>query len=325
MNDKQTSAMTQTKLEESSHGEVPKGKILVIDDSDAIRSRIKEILINAQLVEALLEASSGLDGFKLMLENQVDLVICDVVMPVFDGFKFLISKSTRPDFNEIPVIMLTSQEDVNMKIKGLEQGASDYVTKPFDEGELVARVKVQLKIKHLQDALKEKNDMLRELSGTDELTRINNRRRFMEVFRSEFNRAVRYKHSLAFVIFDIDYFKQINDQFGHIAGDLVLVEVARLMSSAMRKCDILGRYGGEEFTLLLPETALKGAVPYAQRLRKGVSGLTFSNIPVVITMSGGVASYPENDVQTVDELLQKADTALYRAKSNGRNRIEIAD
>src|SRR5580765_3609702 len=135
---------------------VPKARILAIDDSDAIRMRIREILHNADLVEELYEASSGLGGFKMLMEKKVDLVICDVVMPVFDGFKFLISKSQRPEFEEIPVIMLTSEEDIGKKIKGLEQGASDYVTKPFDEGELIARVKVHLKIKYLQDELKEK-------------------------------------------------------------------------------------------------------------------------------------------------------------------------
>lgn len=306
---------------------VPRANILVIDDSDAIRARIREILEGAKLADQLFEASSGLDGFKMMLEERVDLVICDVVMPVFDGFKFLISKRSREEFNEIPVIMLTSEEDINMKIRGLEQGASDYVTKPFDEGELVARVKVHLKIKYLQDILKEKNAMLRELSGTDELTKINNRRQFMEYFRSEFTRAVRYKHPLTFVIFDIDYFKQVNDQYGHITGDVVLVEVAAAMQHTMRKCDIIGRYGGEEFTLLLPETAVKGAAPYAERIRRQIEGASFSsaNRPLKITISGGVACYPHHSVHTVDELLRKADEALYRAKANGRNRIELAE
>src|SRR5262249_30844758 len=158
---------------------------------------------------------------------------------------------------EIPVIMLTSEEDVSKKIKGLEQGASDYVTKPFDEGELIARVKVHLKIKYLQDELRQKNVLLKELSGTDELTQMNNRRRFMEHFSNEFARARRYKHSLSFVMLDVDYFKQINDRYGHLIGDRVLIEVAAVMKKTMRAADIIGRYGGEEFTLLLPETNLQ--------------------------------------------------------------------
>ena len=314
------------RAEEGAAPGLPRANILVIDDSDAIRARIIEVLQKAELAENIYEAASGLDGFKMLMEKRVDLVICDVVMPVFDGFKFLISKSTRPEFHEIPVIMLTSEEDVNKKIKGLEQGASDYVTKPFDEGELVARAKVHLKIKHLQDELKKKNAMLRELSGTDELTKLFNRRRFMENFRSEFTRAARYKHALSFVIFDIDYFKLINDHYGHMAGDNVLVQVASVMAGTMRKCDVMGRYGGEEFTLLLPETGLKGALPYAERIRKQIESGKFQegNKLLKITLSGGIACYPDHDVQTVDELLRKADEALYRAKANGRNRIEIA-
>jgi len=156
----------------------------------------------------------------------VDLVICDVVMPEFDGFKFLIYKAARPEFSEIPVIMLTSLEEVNQKIKGLEQGASDYVTKPFDEGELMARVKVHLKIKYLQDELRQKNAQLRELSGTDELTRSITAGVLWSTHQGILaGRAVQAR--LSFVIFDIDYFKQINDRMGHLIGDRVLVQVTQ--------------------------------------------------------------------------------------------------
>jgi len=308
--------------------QTPPANILVIDDSESVRKKIKSILKKAQLVEYCFEAKSGLEGFKMLMEKKVDLVICDVVMPVFDGFKFLISKSQRPEFDEIPVIMLTSEEDVSKKIKGLEQGASDYVTKPFDEGELIARVKVHLKIKYLQDELRQKNVLLKELSGTDELTQMNNRRRFMEHFSNEFARAHRYKHSLSFVMLDVDYFKQINDRYGHLVGDRVLIEVAGVMKTSMRAADIIGRYGGEEFALLLPETNLQGALPYAERIRKEIE---LHNFPLEgsgtlkLTVSGGIGAFPETAAETVDELLRKADEALYRAKGNGRNRIEIAE
>lgn len=303
-----------------------KSNILIVDDSEAVRRKIKDILKKADVVEFCFEAKSGLDGFKMLMEKRVDLVICDVVMPEFDGFKFLISKATRPEFIEIPVIMLTSEEDITKKIKGLEQGASDYITKPFDEGELLARVKVHLKIKHLQDELKEKNVRLKELSGTDDLTQINNRRRFMEYFDKEFSRARRYHHPMAFVIFDIDYFKQVNDKHGHLIGDRVLIQLTQEMSKTMRVSDIIGRYGGEEFTLILPETDMHGAVPYAERFRKHIEQTKFGEEknPLKITVSGGVAGIPDIPAETVDELLKKADEALYRAKANGRNRIEIA-
>jgi diguanylate cyclase (GGDEF)-like protein len=186
-----------------------------------------------------------------------------------------------------------------------------------------------LKIKHLQDELKEKNAQLKELSGTDDLTKLYNRRRFMEQFTSEFFRAQRYNHPLAFVILDIDYFKSVNDKHGHLAGDAALVEIAAVMRRNMRKSDILARYGGEEFTLLLPETGLKGAHPYAERMRHQVESASFlvtpGKDPLKLTVSGGVACFPDLKVASVDELLRKADEALYRAKNSGRNRIEIAE
>ncbi|HSE41703.1 MAG TPA: diguanylate cyclase, partial [Acidobacteriota bacterium] len=272
------------------------------------------------------EAKSGLEGIKMLMDKRVDLVICDVVMPEFDGFKFLISKSTNPQFTEIPVIMLTSEENVGKKIKGLEQGASDYLTKPFDDGELLARVKVHLKIKQLQDELKEKNNRLRELSGTDELTKLANRRRFMEQFTNEFSRAIRYEKKLSFVILDVDFFKRVNDSHGHLAGDAVLEQLGQVMMKNMRKSDVLARYGGEEFTLLLPETGLKGSVIHAERIRKDIQSTQFSyeDKKIRITVSGGCASIPEIKSGTVDELVKKADEALYRAKNKGRNRIESA-
>ncbi len=303
-----------------------KANILVIDDSESVRKKIKSILRKANLVEFCFEARSGLDGMKMLMDKKVDLVICDVVMPEFDGFKFLISKSTRPEFIEIPVIMLTSEEDVEKKIKGFEQGASDYLTKPFDEGELLARVKAHLKIKHLQDELKEKNAQLQELSGTDDLTKLANRRRFMEQFTNEFARAKRYGSELSFLILDLDFFKQINDSYGHLAGDSVLIQVGNVMKESIRTSDLVARYGGEEFTLLLPETGSKGCRIYAERIRNRIETLEFdaAGKQIHITVSGGIASYLETGSNSVDELLRKGDGALYCAKKSGRNRIEIA-
>jgi two-component system, cell cycle response regulator len=303
-----------------------KANILVIDDSESIRKKIKSILSKANLIEFYFEAKSGLDGIKMLMDKKVDLVICDVVMPEFDGYKFLISKSTKAEFDEIPVIMLTSEEDMEKKIKGFEHGASDYLTKPFDEGELIARVKAHLKIKHLQDELKEKNAQLQELSGTDDLTKLANRRRFMEQFSNEFDRAKRYKSELSFLILDLDFFKQVNDSHGHLAGDSVLVQIANVMKESVRTSDLVARYGGEEFGLLLPETGSKGCRIYAERIRKRIESTKFNagEKQIHVTVSGGMATYPEIPADSVDEFLRKADAALYRAKKNGRNRIESA-
>jgi two-component system, cell cycle response regulator len=303
-----------------------KANILVIDDSESIRKKIKSILTKAKLIDFYFEAKSGLDGIKMLMEKKVDLIICDVVMPEFDGYKFLISKSTKPEFDEIPVIMLTSEEDMEKKIKGFEHGASDYLTKPFDEGELIARVKAHLKIKHLQDELKEKNAQLQELSGTDDLTKLANRRRFMEQFTNEFERVKRYKGELSFLILDLDFFKHVNDSHGHLVGDSVLVQIANVMKESVRSSDLVARYGGEEFALLLPETSSKGCRIYAERIRKRIENTKFeaAGKQIQVTISGGIASFPEDSADSVDELWRKADAALYQAKKNGRNRIELA-
>jgi diguanylate cyclase (GGDEF)-like protein len=303
-----------------------KANILVIDDQESVRKKIKSILLKTDLIEFYFEAKSGLDGIKMLMDKKVDLVICDVVMPEFDGYKFLISKSTKPEFDEIPVIMLTSEEDLEKKIKGFEHGATDYLTKPFHEGELIARVKAHLKIKHLQDELKEKNALLQELSGTDDLTKLANRRKFMKQFANEFDRAKRYKSELSFLILDLDFFKRVNDSYGHLAGDLVLYQIANVMKTSVRSSDLVGRYGGEEFGLLLPETGSKGCRVYAERIRTRIADSKFNAAgkEIHVTVSGGIATFPESMADSVDELWRMADAALYRAKKNGRNRIEVA-
>jgi two-component system, cell cycle response regulator len=306
--------------------EFPKANLLVIDDSDAIRKAVRKVVTDAGISENIFEGKTGLEGFRLLLNKKVDLVICDLVMPEFDGFKFLISKATRPEFNEIPVILLTSEGEMTLKVRGLEQGASDYVLKPFDDAELLARIKVHLKIKFLRDELKEKNEQLRELSGTDELTRINNRRRFMENFQTEFSRAVRYKHSMSIILFDVDHFKRVNDEHGHLSGDSVLVAIVQIMRKNLRQSDILGRWGGEELILLLPHTDATGAFHSAERIRKAVDDAEFpcDEKRLHLTVSAGIACYPRNKAEGIDDLLRQADAALYIAKSGGRNRIETA-
>lgn len=298
-----------------------RANILVIDDSETIRKKIKKVLNGAGLLEHCFEAASGLEGFRLLIDRKVDLVICDMVMPEFDGLKFLISKATRPELSDVPVVMLTTEGEVSSKIKALEHGASDYLLKPFDEGELIARVKVQLKIKSLQDELNRKNAELYELAGTDELTRVNNRRAFLSACGNELSHSIRYKQPLSLAILDLDQFKKINDQYGHLTGDSVLARTAELIRGTIRACDVIGRYGGDELVLLLPHTDLASAVAFAERIRKKIESTKFfdGETQILLTVSGGLSSYPESECATIEELLRKADQALYRAKSKGRN------
>jgi diguanylate cyclase (GGDEF)-like protein len=299
--------------------------ILVIDDSDTVREEIVRTLSKVIFTNRFHEAGDGIEGFKIALNNPVDLIICDLEMPRMDGFKFIAMLQSREELKDIPVILLTGRVDQEIKIKGLEQGACDYVTKPFDAGELVARVNVQLKIKALQDELKRSNEMLKELSNTDALTHLYNRRFLMETLEIEFQRAKRKKDILSLVLLDIDHFKKVNDTYGHQEGDNVLVAVAKLVKSMVRRYDIAARYGGEEFVVVLPETSLQNAVQFAERCRTGVQEISFPGVlkNMALTVSLGVATYPSGKIDCVDSLFRQTDEALYRAKQSGRNRVAV--
>jgi two-component system cell cycle response regulator len=298
--------------------------VLIIDDADSVRYHIISTLKKVALFEHYREARDGIDGFKSLLAAKTDLIICDLEMPRMDGFKFMQMVNSREDLRDIPIIMLTGREDRDLKIKGLEQGACDYVTKPFDAGELVARVKVQLKIKALQDELKRSNELLKELSNTDPLTHLYNRRYLTKVLSSELIRAKRYSESLSFIILDIDHFKKVNDAYGHQNGDTVLSAVAEVVQAGRRCYDIAARYGGEEFVLVLPGTTLAGGITVAERLREDVRAISFKPPleQLSITISLGVATFPSAQIEDEDSLIRQADEALYRAKQNGRNRVE---
>jgi diguanylate cyclase (GGDEF)-like protein len=295
---------------------------LVIDDTDAIRRHVVDFLKSEGVFETFYEAGDGIAGLKVLMEDfaQIDLVLCDLEMPGLDGFKFLdIKHKTKAEFDRIPVIILTSRAEVEKKVQGLAIGASDYLTKPFDDGELLARVRVQLKIKHLQDELRRKNEELERLSNTDSLTSMFNRRHFMDLLRREFERAQRYDSALGFVMIDIDHFKRVNDELGHQTGDQTLIHVAKLLHNGLRTGDVVGRYGGEEFGLILPQTTLDGAFAAAERYRKLIETST-SPAGTRVTISLGVSWNRIQGVRTVDDLIRTADAALYEAKHQGRNR-----
>ncbi|MBK5274535.1 MAG: diguanylate cyclase [Desulfuromonadales bacterium] len=301
--------------------------ILIIDDSDAVREKIIKTLELFNLFTHYYEAEDGLVGFKKLLTSPVEIILCDLEMPRFDGFKFLSMMKSRPELQDIPVIMLTGREDRDLKIKALEQGASDYITKPFDAEELVARVKVHLKIKALQDDLKRTNELLLELSNTDHLTGLFNRRYLMEVLDKEVQRSKRKGGSLALIVMDIDHFKQVNDQYGHLQGDIVLQKVALQLQKGLRNYDIAARYGGEEFIAILPDATLEEAAFVANRVRTSVLATRFNGelSHLALTVSLGVAIFSKEGCSTVDAFIKRADDALYRAKANGRNRVEFAE
>ncbi|MRR33977.1 diguanylate cyclase [bacterium] len=298
--------------------------ILIIEDSETLRREIVRTLRAHSLSTFYHEAGDGLEGLKILLGIKIDLVLCDVEMPKLDGFRFLSMVRAREDLRDIPIILLTGKDDSGSKIRGLEQGASDYITKPFDDGELVARVKVHLKIKRLQDELRRANELLLEVSHTDHLTGLYNRRYLMSVLEREFSRARRSGSFLSLLIIDIDHFKGINDRYGHQGGDLVLAEAASVFQRELRGYDTAVRFGGDEFVAVIPDASLPDAVTVAERMRRAIEESRFPGkmAPVRITFSIGIAVHPADGIETVEDFIREADNALYRAKEKGRNRIE---
>jgi two-component system, cell cycle response regulator len=196
----------------------------------------------------------------------------------------------------------------------------DYLKKPFATAELVARVAAAVRMKHLQDELKRRSAEFAEMSRTDALTGLHNRRHLEEQLRRLASSARRHNHPLAVIMLDIDHFKSVNDSLGHDGGDAVLQEFARRVSSAARDEDVVGRWGGEEFLLILTETDMAGTRRLAERVRESVAATTFQlgDRQLVVTVSAGCVSGPADNP---DELVRQADAAMYQAKSSGRNRV----
>jgi two-component system, cell cycle response regulator len=308
-----------------------KKRILVVDDHED----------NIELLRARLEArgyevegaSDGQAALDAVMRTCPDLILLDVMMPKMDGIEVvrrLKAKSEAKELPFIPVIMQTALDSTENKVEGLDAGADDYITKPINFAELEARVNSLLRIKALQVALaaretelSELNDKLRQISLTDGLTQIENRRSLELHLHEMWQHSVRLHEPIALIICDIDKFKAVNDNYGHQAGDAVLKEFAQLLKSEAREIDRVGRYGGEEFLLILSGTVLDAAVTFAERLREKVEGHTFTYDGGTLrrTMSCGVAASPHPKVKDQEALLRAADDALYVAKETGRNRV----
>lgn len=297
--------------------------ILVIDDSEAHRSEIRRALQEIPGSIMVLEAEDGLQGLRLLMSDPVDLVLCDLEMPKLDGEKLLRMRGSSPGGAHIPFLFLSGSTSLQRRTRLLQDGASDAIAKPFHPPELVARVMLHLKIKRLQDELLLKNATLERLSTVDALTGLRTRRFVDEVIHVEFLRARRYGTPLALVMLDLDHFKQVNDEHGHLAGDAVLRGIGEIIRGLLRGTDVAGRYGGEEMVLVMPQNTASGAAVVAERLREAIETFRFESPEgrsFSITASFGVAESDAAD-ETPADLVQRADQALYVAKAGGRNRV----
>ncbi len=305
-----------------------KATILIVDDSEMIRNRIREVLVREKDPALVcIEAEDGIQGYKELLKGRIDLVICDLIMPQIDGFKLMELVKNHPELKNIPMIMLTAEGEQKKKNQALEKGASDYLTKPFDDAELSARVRLHLELKLLQDELKEANRRLTNLSNTDALTEIYNRRYLMNSMVQEILRVKRYQTPLSFLIMDLDDFKQLNDTYGHQAGDQILRDVCHRLQGVLRQTDIFARYGGEEFALLMTQTPLINAEKAAEKLRTVISETPFTvqGKKIHVSLSGGLSCFIKGEIDTIDAMIMAADQALYQAKGAGKNRVIVSE
>ncbi|MDO8845755.1 MAG: diguanylate cyclase [Methylicorpusculum sp.] len=292
--------------------------ILIVDD----------MLTNIQiLVESLKSkyrikvSNNGEEALLLaMADPQPDLILLDIMMPVMDGFEVCRLLKSNPKTQSIPIIFITAKDNLSDEEHGLNLGAVDYIIKPFHIPVVAARIRNHIKLKNHAD-------MLENLAQIDPLTHLPNRRRINEVLQCELKRADRDHSFLALLMIDIDHFKEYNDHYGHGQGDICLQAVASALAEGLTRAgDMVGRYGGEEFIAILPNSGKEDACHVAERLKTKVSQLNvphqFSSTEAYVTVSIGAASLDENDLlNKADTLLEAADKQLYLAKQTGRNRV----
>ena len=296
-------------------------RVLVADDEPVSRRRLQVALSGWGYDVTCVE-----DGETALVEmarpDHPCLMLLDWSMPKVDGMQ--VCRTVRKLLTDryVYIILVTSHDGEESLIAGFDAGADDYVTKPFKARELQARVRSGARVIQLQHQLIAAREQLREKAMHDPLTGLLTRGAFFEIHEREVLRASRTHTPTSIIMADLDHFKQVNDRYGHMAGDDVLREAARRLTATIRRSDAAGRYGGEEFIALAPACALADALPLAERFRQSISGTPFETSagPVQVTTSVGVASTDHMVDST--HLLKTADDALYLAKARGRNRVE---
>jgi two-component system cell cycle response regulator len=292
--------------------------VLIADDSLVIRAVVRDGLENEGY--RVVEAVDGLAAVELCREDPPDVVLLDVEMPGLDGFEVLTELKRDSELRDIPVVFLTSRSTMKDVVAGLRGGAHDYLKKPFEGAELLARVAAASHVKELQDQLQQRNAELEELSRVDSLTGLYNRRHLEQELTRRHSDSLRYGYPLSLVLFDLDHFKQVNDTYGHSAGDQVLRTFAGRLRRELRAGDVAGRWGGEEFLVILPHTDLEGAFTVAERIRSATAAerVAADDQSIAVTISGGCALGPE---ESPEAMVKLADIRLYQAKLSGRNQI----
>lgn len=295
-------------------------RILIVDDT----------LKNLQVLGTILKkegyrinvAQNGVQAVNTAVKVLPDLILLDIMMPEMDGYACCRRLKAMPETTDIPVIFLTARTEASDVVKGFEAGGVDYVAKPFQAIELLARIRTHVD-------LARKTQKLKTLADRDGLTLIANRRRFDRFLENAWSRCIREQKPIALIMADIDWFKPYNDQYGHLQGDDCLKQVSRVLEGLARRAgDLVARYGGEEFAVILENTSLDAGISVGERMRRSVAELAIPHLSSPdqkqVTISVGVAAQTPKQGDESQNLIDAADKALYRAKSQGRNQVRAA-
>ena len=300
-----------------------KPTILIVDDTETNIDILVELLNDDYDVMVALNGQSALD---IVNEDKVNLILLDIMMPDMDGYEVCDILQKNKKTKKIPVIFITAKTDEEAIEKAYDVGVMDYVTKPFKPKELLARIKTQLKMQKLISDLEASKEELKILASIDPLSGLYNRRYFYKISEHILDLAKRDKTDSSVLILDIDKFKNINDTYGHKIGDDIIILLSRKLEEFTRKSDIVCRFGGEEFVILLPETSIDGALNISEKIRLNIEQLNFKleyQKDLKFTVSIGVSQIINDQDINIEASICRADEALYSAKQSGRNKVCI--
>ena len=296
--------------------------IAVVDDDPAIRRLVRLFLRRSGF--DVLECTTGAEAREILRSVPWDIGILDRRLPDMDGMELCQELKSEPAFRSRYIIMLTGEDEQTDKIFGLEAGADDYITKPFQGAELIARIRAGKRIVDLQTELMATNRRLELLSITDGLTQLYNHRYFQDELARAFEESLRYERPLSLALIDLDFFKKVNDTYGHATGDQVLKAMSRVFAESIRITDTAARYGGEEFAVMMPETTMEDALQFAEKIRNMVASTPVAiadGREIRVTVSIGVSTAPHPRLTNPRALIEAADKCLYEAKQRGRNQV----
>lgn len=295
-----------------------KKTILYVDDIKTNLFTLESVIENlAGDLYDVVTANSAMEGLGILLKQKIDIILLDVMMPEINGFEAAKMIKSNKKTKNIPIIFLTAKKDDETIENCYNFGGNDYVSKPFNHVELLARISFHIRLSDKELEVKMREKELKHEASYDSLTNIYNRKMFNRLVIEKITKAKVEKKSFIFIIMDIDYFKKVNDYHGHLVGDEVLKSIVKVVKSHIRDTDIFARWGGEEFVLVL-DVDMKKGLEITENLRHHIE-LEELDVVKTVTCSFGVTEFRDKD--SIDDMIKRADNALYRAKDNGRNQV----